>query len=112
MVQHNNLVTVTMSLQKHRKTLSNVLNNNNPRVSNDLEAKVLGIGTVLYEVLETMDQITEAYVRKIEAERDEAVEHAAEADLDKQELQDHLNIALAMIRELQKQHDYPVAIPN
>lgn len=99
-------------MKKHREKLSNVLNNKNPRVCNDLEAKVLGIGTVLYEVLTDMDQITEAYVKKLEAERDEAQDCAADLDIECQELREQISLLLGELIKLRQEHGYPIGVAS
>ena len=100
--------------KKHLEKLSNVLKRDNARVSGDLETLALGIGIVLAHVLEdlAMDEITKAYVCKLESQRDEAENHAADIDIECQELREQVSVLVGELIRVKQDSNYPVVIPN
>lgn len=55
------------------------------------------------------DDITQAYIAMIMAERDEAVEHAGELELDLQQANESIAILTAQLRMLKQDRTYEVA---
>jgi hypothetical protein len=55
-----------------------------------------------------MDEITKAYVLKLEHERDAAIEHAADMELDLMEAHEHIVVLLGQLRIKDQDANYPV----
>ncbi len=57
-----------------------------------------------------VDQITQARMMVLETERDDAVEHAAEVELDNLELRETNSVLIAQIIKIREDANYPVSL--
>ena len=59
-----------------------------------------------------MDEVTKAYICKLEQERDDAYEQAADLDIECQQLHEHISVLVGELIRVRQDQNYPVFIPD